>query len=272
MTHPPGPDKRRAAQTPGSAPDAMALPSVFAVAKMIDHSLLRPELTTETFQAGCELAARYDTASVCVRPSDVAEAVAILTGTGVLVGTVVGFPHGSATTTTKVAETRELITTGAQEIDMVLHIGRLRSGQTTYVQDDIAAVVAAAQGRTVKVILENAYLDRDQKILGCRLAETAGADFVKTSTGFAGSGATLVDIILMRSAVSDHVQVKAAGGVRSLDTLLSLLAAGATRFGATATATILDDLNTRHVEGRQGSGQSQDVAGTTVDDIARGDR
>lgn len=210
------------------------------IAKLIDHSLLRPDLTTAEVLAGCELAARYAVASVCVRPLDVALAVSMLAGTGVDVGTVVGFPHGSSSSATKAAETAELIGAGAAEIDMVLAIGRLLGGDTDYVLADIAAVVTAAGGRTVKVILENAYLDDGQKVLGCRLSEEAGAHFVKTSTGFADGGATAADIALMRASVSDHVQVKAAGGVRTLDTLLALHALGATRFGATATATILD--------------------------------
>ncbi|GIE47516.1 deoxyribose-phosphate aldolase [Amorphoplanes nipponensis] len=222
------------------------IPSVEQVAAMIDHSLLRPELTTAEVRHGCEVAARRRTASVCVRPGDVATAAAVLTGTGVLVGTVVGFPHGSTTTALKVAETRELIAAGAGEIDMVLAIGRLRGGETGYVLDDIAAVVAAAEGRCVKVILETAYLDAEQKVAGCRLAERAGARFVKTSTGFAPGGATAADIRLMRATVSPAVAVKASGGVRTLDTLLELAAAGATRFGATATEAILDDLAARH--------------------------
>ncbi|MEW2386462.1 deoxyribose-phosphate aldolase [Micromonospora sp. NPDC047707] len=211
------------------------------IAKMIDHSLLRPELTTDDVRRGCEIAGSRQVASVCVRPSDVGIAKAELSGTGVLVGTVAGFPHGDTRTTIKVAETRELVEAGADEVDMVLHIGRLRSGDTAYVHDDIAAVVAAAQGRIVKVILENAYLTDDEKITGCRLAEQAGAHFVKTSTGFAPGGATLADIRLMRAAVSPPIKVKAAGGVRTLDTLLTLHEAGATRFGATATEAILDD-------------------------------
>jgi len=222
------------------------IPSVTQVAKMIDHSLLRPDLTTEEVLQGCEVAARRGTASVCVRPSDVQPAADVLAGTGVLVGTVVGFPHGSTTTAAKVAETRALVAAGASEIDMVLHIGRLRGGEAGYVHDDIAAVVAAAEGRCVKVILENAYLTDEQKIDGCVLAERAGAQFVKTSTGFAPSGATLSDIRLMRVTVSPSIEVKAAGGVRSLDTLLALAEAGATRFGATATEAILDDLAARH--------------------------
>jgi deoxyribose-phosphate aldolase len=222
-----------------------ALPQTAVVAKMIDHSLLRPELTTDEVRAGCALAAGYGTASVCVRPSDVRLAVASLAGTGVLVGTVVGFPHGSTTTATKVAETRELVAAGATEIDVVLHTGRLLDGDTAYVQDDIAAVVEAADGHTVKVILENALLDRERKVLGCRLSEAACAHYVKTSTGFAGGGATAEDIALMRATVSTHVGVKAAGGVRTLDTLLEFANLGATRFGATATAAILNDLVAR---------------------------
>jgi len=221
------------------------LPETAAVAAMIDHSLLRPELTREEVRAGCALAARYRTASVCVRPSDVGLAAAALAGTGVLVGTVVGFPHGSHTTATKVAETRELVAAGAAEIDVVVHVGRLLDGDADHVRDDIAAVVAAAEGRTVKVILENALLDRTAKVLGCRLTEGAGAHYVKTSTGFAGGGATAEDIALMRASTAPHIGVKAAGGVRTLDRLLELAALGATRFGATATAAILDDLHAR---------------------------
>lgn len=220
------------------------------VAGMIDHSLLRPDLTTDEVLAGCATAACHAVASVCVRPSDVPLAVAALDGTGVLVGTVVGFPHGSTTTAVKATETAVLVEAGAHELDMVLPIGRLRSGEDGYVYDDIAAVVAAAAGRTVKVILENAYLTDARKVAGCRLAEQAGAAFVKTGTGFAPTGATLADVRLMRAAVSPSVQVKAAGGVRTLDTLLALHAAGATRFGATATEAILAELAARERAGR----------------------
>ncbi|GAA2325916.1 deoxyribose-phosphate aldolase [Dactylosporangium salmoneum] len=215
------------------------------VAKMIDHSLLRPELTTADIHRGCDIAARRAVASVCVRPSDAGLARTALAGTGVLVGSVAGFPHGDTLTAVKAAETRALVDAGADEIDMVLHIGRLRDGDAAYVRDDIAAVVAAAQGRTVKVILENAYLADEQKVAACRLAEEAGAHFVKTSTGFAPGGATLADIQLMRASVSPHIEIKAAGGVRTLDTLLTLHEAGATRFGATATEAILDELAAR---------------------------
>jgi deoxyribose-phosphate aldolase len=222
-----------------------AMHTVDAVAKMIDHSLLQPQLTTIDIKAGCALAARYDVASVCVRPSDIPLAATLLGSTGVLVGTVAGFPHGSSATPIKVAETRLAIEQGAAEIDMVLNIGRLRSADLTFVEDDIRAVVTAAAGAPVKVILENAYLTDEQKVAGCQAAERAGAHFVKTSTGFAGGGATMDDLRLMRASVSKAVHVKAAGGVRSLDVLLAMADIGVTRFGATATAQILDDLDHR---------------------------
>jgi deoxyribose-phosphate aldolase len=211
------------------------------VAKTIDHSLLRPELTHAEVEEGCLLAKKYDVASVCVKPSDVVRAVSILKGSDVAVGTVIGFPHGAHTTATKVFEAQDALTNGATELDMVLNIGALRSGQADFVRDDIAAVVASAKGKAiVKVILEMAYLTHDEKVLGCQLVEQAGGHFVKTSTGFAPSGATVEDIRLMRATVSPHVQVKAAGGVRTLEALLTMLEAGATRAGATATAPILD--------------------------------
>ena len=217
------------------------------VAGTIDHSLLRPELTCGEVLAGCELAAAYRVASVCCRPLDVAACRDALSGSGVAVGTVVGFPHGASTTAVKAAEARRALDDGAVELDMVLAIGWLRSGQDAYVQDDIAAVVAAArpQGAVVKVILENAYLTDEEKVRGCRLTERAGADYVKTSTGFAPSGSSMDDLRLMRASVSDRVKVKAAGGIRTLDLLVEGLNAGMDRCGATATAAIIDDLRRR---------------------------
>jgi deoxyribose-phosphate aldolase len=217
------------------------------VAKTIDHSLLRPELDDAFVEEGCRLAARYDVASVCVRPADVRRAKAILEGTDVAVGTVVGFPHGSHTTETKVFEARRALEDGATELDMVINIGALRSGRDEDVRRDIEAVVEVghAAGALVKVILENAYLTDEEKERGSRLVEAAGADFVKTSTGFAPSGATHEDLALMRRTVSDRVQVKAAGGVRTLDALIAVMDLGVTRVGATATATILDDFRAR---------------------------
>ena len=211
------------------------------VAKTIDHSLLRPELDLATVREGVELAVRYDVASATVRPADVAEAAEMVAGSDVLVSTVVGFPHGSHTTQTKAAETAELIAAGADEIDMVLNIGRLISGDDAYVEQDIRAVVEAAQGRPVKVIFENAYLDDAQKIRACGLTAAAGAGFVKTSTGFAPSGATLEDLKLMREHSPAHIQVKAAGGVRTFERLMEVREIGVTRVGATATKAILDD-------------------------------
>ena len=217
------------------------------LAKTIDHSLLRPELDDAFIEAGCLLAKEYDVASVCVRPVDVRRAAAILDGTDVAVGTVVGFPHGSSTTATKVFEASDALANGATELDMVIPIGALRSGRDQDVQDDIAAVtsVAHAGGALVKVILENAYLSDDEKERGSRLVEAAGADFVKTSTGYAPSGATHEDLALMRRVTSPSVQVKAAGGVRTLDDLLAVMALGVTRIGATQTKAILDDYRAR---------------------------
>jgi deoxyribose-phosphate aldolase len=217
------------------------------VAKAIDHSLLRPELDDSFVTDGCRLAAEYDVASVCVRPADVARAAGLLAGTDVAVGTVIGFPHGSVKTATKVFEARVALDDGATELDMVINIGALKSGRDADVQADIAAVVEVAHsaGAIVKVILENAYLTDGEKVRGCRLAEAAGADFVKTSTGFAPGGATHEDLALMRRTVSPHVQVKAAGGVRTLDGLLEVMALGVTRIGATQTKPIIDDFRAR---------------------------
>lgn len=221
------------------------------VAKTIDHSLLRPELDDQFIDDGCRLAAKYEVASVCCRPADVPRAVELLAGTSVAVGTVIGFPHGGTTTEVKVFEAEQALRSGATELDMVINIGALRSGRDAYVRDEIAAIVAVAHpaGAIVKVILENAYLDDEQKVRGCKLVEAAGADFVKTSTGFAPTGATHEDLALMRRSVSPHIGVKAAGGVRTLDALLAVMELGVTRIGATATATILDDFRSRKAVG-----------------------
>ena len=220
------------------------------IAKMIDHSLLRPELTEQEIIEGCEIAKKYNVASVCCRPSDVALAKKILAGSEVKVGAVVGFPHGSHRTETKVFEAELALKDGAEELDMVIHIGKLRSRDFDYVKKDIQAVVEVAHrhGAIVKVILENCYLTDELKQIGCRLAEEAGADFVKTSTGFAPGGATIEDLILMRQSVSPKVQVKAAGGVRDLDAALRVREVGATRFGATKTVEILEECKRRKAQ------------------------
>jgi deoxyribose-phosphate aldolase len=215
------------------------------LAGSIDHSLLKPTLTTDDIRSGCKLAADYQVVSVCVRPADVTLAASELTGTGVAVGTVVSFPHGDSTTSIKVAEAEKAMEDGAVELDMVLNIGWLLSGQDEDVQADIAAVVDASGDAIVKVIFENAYLTDEQKIRACHLSEAAGADYVKTSTGYAPSGATIEDLRLMRANTSPRMKVKAAHGVRTLDALLAVIEAGADRCGATATATMLDDYRDR---------------------------
>src|SRR5512142_282466 len=217
------------------------------IAKTIDHSLLRPELDDAFIEAGCALAARYDVASVCVRPADVRRATELLAGTDVAVGTTIGFPHGNHRTETKVFEARQALADGATELDMVLPIGALKSGRDADVESDIAAVVDVGHeaGAIVKVIFENAYLSDDEKVRACHLAESAGADFVKTSTGFAPSGATHDDLRLMRANTSPHVRIKAAGGVRTLDALLAVMELGVTRIGATATETIIEEFRAR---------------------------
>jgi deoxyribose-phosphate aldolase len=236
-------------------PESIILPASIAslsyaqVAKTLDHSLLRPELTQFEMRAGCELAREYDVASVCISPASVALAARILQGSDVRVGTVIGFPHGYCASGVKVLEARQAMNDGATELDMVLNIGWLRSGLDDQVREDIQAVVSEARGKAlVKVILENAYLTDDEKRKGCQIAEAAGADFVKTSTGFAPSGATLADLRLMRAAVSSRVQVKAAGGIRTLDAVIDVLNTGATRIGATASKAILDEFRARKAQ------------------------
>ncbi len=213
------------------------------IAKMIDHSLLRPNLTDEDVRAGCAVARKYGVASVCCAPSHVALVKELLAGSSVLVSTVIGFPHGYNTTATKVFEAERAIDDGAVELDMVLNISKLLSRDFGYVEKDIAAVCAAAHGRgaIVKVILENCYLTDELKEKACGIAERAGADFVKTSTGFGSGGATFADLRLMRRSVSEKVQVKAAGGIRELDTALLVREIGGTRFGCTTTAAVLEE-------------------------------
>ena len=231
------------------------------IAKTIDHSLLRPELDDQFVEDNIRLALEYDVASVTMRPIDVEKAVAMVHGSDVKVGTVVGFPHGNHLTSTKVFETDRALEQGALEIDMVIKIGALKSGRDQDVEDDIRAVVEAshAGGAIVKVIFENAYLTDDEKIRACRMTEAAGAEFVKTSTGFAPTGATHEDLRLMRANTGAHVQVKAAGGVRTLDALLAVMDIGVTRVGATATKTILDDFKARKA-GNGGDAESSSSA------------
>ena len=213
------------------------------IAQMIDHSLLRPELTEEDVRKGCEIAKKYKVATVCCRPSEVDLVKQLLQSSDVKTTTVVGFPHGYNKTETKVFEAKQAIEDGAVELDMVINIGRLLDGDYDYVKKDIQAIVETAHRNSVmvKVIFENFYLTDEQKKIACRLSEEAGVDFVKTSTGFAGGGATIEDLQLMRASVSEKVQVKAAGGVRDMEMALKVREIGCTRFGATRTDTILEE-------------------------------
>lgn len=230
-----------------------AQPSVRDLARMIDHSLLHPTTTDAQFDAGCALAARFGVATVCVKPCDVPRAVQLLRGTKVLVCSVIGFPHGNSHTAIKVLETELAIREGAKEIDMVASAGKLLSGDLRYVGDDIKAVndACVSRGAILKVIFENDYLTDAQIVQLCEICTAIGVAFVKTSTGYgfvkqpSGDynyrGATEHHLKLMRAHCSEKIQIKAAGGIRTLDELLRARAAGATRIGASATETILSE-------------------------------
>lgn len=221
------------------------------VADVIDHSLLRPDINVKELVEGCELARKYKCISVCVRPSDLPIVARELSGSKVLITTVIGFPHGTCTTEAKVFETLDAIEKGAVEVDMVMNIGRMLSDEYGFVEKDIRAVVQAAHSRNalVKVIFENYYLNDQQKETACRLSEQAGADFVKTSTGYAPGGATIEDLKLMRRCCSPAVKVKAAGGVKDLDAALAVIATGTVRIGTRSTSEILDEAIRREREG-----------------------
>lgn len=212
------------------------------IAKMIDHSLLNPVMTDADLEQGCKLAREYDVASVCIKPYAVPQAARWLEGSTVAVGTTIGFPHGSAATVIKVQEAKAAMAGGARELDMVVNIGKVLGRDWQYVRDDIAAVVAVAheQGAIVKVIFENCFLQNEHKEALCRICGEVGADFVKTSTGYGDGGATDEDLKLMRRCSPPRVQIKAAGGIRTLERLLVVRALGVTRVGATATKAILD--------------------------------
>lgn len=232
------------------------------LAGMIDHSLLHPTMTDRDLEEGCRLAAKYRVVSVCLKPYAVQRAVELLAGTGVRVGTVVGFPHGSSATEVKRFETALACRDGATEIDMVINVGKALSGDWAFVEADIRAVCeeAHSHGALVKVIFENDFLPSDElKVRLCEICEGAGAEFVKTSTGYGfvkqpdGTynyrGATEADLRLMRANCSPKVQVKAAGGVRDLDGLIKVRDLGGTRCGATATAAMLDEYHRRSTAG-----------------------
>jgi deoxyribose-phosphate aldolase len=218
-----------------------------AIAKMLDHSLLQQTLTDAELEQGCLLAREYDVASVCIKPYAVRRAAQLLAGSTVAVGTTIGFPHGGHVTAIKVAEAQQAMSDGARELDMVVNIGKVLSKDWCYVADDVRAVVETAhqRGALVKVIFENCFLADEHKEQLCRICGEVGADFVKTSTGYGATGATDEDLKLMRRCSPPHVQVKAAGGVRTFDRLLAVRALGVTRVGATATRPILDECKAR---------------------------
>jgi len=244
------------------------------VANMIDHSLLSPALTWNELDNGIALALAYDVASVCILPYALPHCAQRLRGSNVRASSTVGFPHGGHTTAIKLAEARQALADGAQELDMVVNISKVLSRDWSYVGSDIAAVVdlTHSAGQKVKVIFENAYLKDEHKIRLCEICAELRADWVKTSTGYAPSGATDADLALMRQHSPPHVQVKAAGGIRDLDALLRVRALGVTRCGATRTASILDEARRRlalsPIEIQSGNG-GINPAFTLVGDLPR---
>ena len=217
------------------------------ISKMIDHSLLNPTLTVPELEAGCKLAIQYDVASVCILPYYQQRCAEILLGSGVKASTTIGFPHGGHTTDVKLAEAQQALAEGCHELDMVVNISQVLSGNWDYVRQEIKGVVDLAHqaGQKMKVIFENAYLKDEHKIRLCEICGDVNADWVKTSTGYAPSGATMDDLKLMRKHSPPHVQVKAAGGIRDLDTLLAVRAIGVSRCGASKTKEMLDEAKRR---------------------------
>lgn len=217
------------------------------IAKMIDHSLLNPTLTIDDLEKGCQLARDYDVASVCIMPYYLRRCAEMLSGSTVQPSTTIGFPHGAHATVTKVAEAQQALADGGTELDLVVNISQVLSGRWDYVREDLKAVIEVthAAGQKVKVIFENCYLKEEQKIRLCQICAEVKADWVKTSTGYGTGGATLEDLKLMRQHSPPHVQVKAAGGVRDLDTLLKVRELGVSRVGATRTADMLEECRKR---------------------------
>ena len=214
------------------------------IAKMIDHSLLKPNLTDEEIVQGCRIAHEYNVATVCVRPGDVKMVKEVLKESEVMVTTVIGFPHGTTTTNTKLEETKEAIQNGAVELDLVLHIGKLKSGNYEYVKEEIEKITRYAHSKNVKikVIFENCYLSDQEKIKACEICNQVNVDWVKTSTGYGTGGAEEKDLKLMRKHCKPEIQIKAAGGVRTLERAIEMKKIGCTRIGASATVDILERL------------------------------
>lgn len=225
------------------------------IARMIDHTLLKPDATPQQIEQLCAEARAYGFASVCVNPSYVPLCARLLHGSDAAVCTVIGFPLGATSTPAKVFEAEQAIRDGAREVDMVLHVGHLRAGDANYVREDIRQVADAAHagGALCKVILETSMLTDDEKVAACKLAVEAGADFVKTSTGFGGGGATVADVRLMREVVGDRAGVKASGGVRSFADAQAMIEAGATRIGTSSGVAIV-----REEQGHSATSEKQD--------------
>ena len=212
------------------------------LAQMMDHTLLKADATDQQLKTLCEEAKAFETWSVCINPSNIDRAKDYLEGSDVKLCTVVGFPLGQMTSEAKAYETAEAIFKGADEIDMVINVGRVKDGDFEYVREDIQAVVNAAQGKLTKVILETCLLDSEEIATVCKIAQAAGADFVKTSTGFSTGGATIEDVRLMRETVGPDMGVKASGGIRTLKDALAMIEAGATRLGVSASVSILKEM------------------------------
>jgi deoxyribose-phosphate aldolase len=221
--------------------------SYIDIAKMIDHSLLNPALTEKELELGCQIALQYDVASVCIMPFYLKRCAVILAGSNVKAGTTVGFPHGIQLAAVKVKEATLALKDGAAELDMVVNISKVLSGDWDYVHQEIKAVldITHKAGQKIKIIFENCYLKNEEKIRLCEICGELGADWVKTSTGYGPGGASIEDVRLMRAHSPAHVQVKAAGVIRNLDFLLELRAAGATRIGASRTVELLEEVKRR---------------------------
>ncbi len=221
------------------------------ISAMLDHSMLQPFLTETDIRKGCDIALLHQTASVCARPADMRLVARLLEGSPVAPCTVIGFPHGTHRKDVKLFETQRALEDGCRELDMVLHVGKLKAGKHAYVEDDIQAICALAHDAKaiVKVILETCYLSNQKIAAACQIAERSGADFVKTSTGYGSAGATAAHVHLMRNSVSPHVKVKASGGIRTLETVLEMRAAGADRCGVSATEAIMQQALARAAEG-----------------------
>lgn len=215
------------------------------IAKTLDHSVLKPEVTAADIEAGASIAKKYDTASYCIQGANVAQAAKLLAGSTVPVCATVGFPHGAITSAAKAFEATEATRNGASEVDMVINVGALINGDDELVESDIRAVAEAAHagGAHLKVILETALLTEEQIVRACKLSESAGADFVKTSTGFSTAGATLENVRLMKVTVGDRLRVKASGGVRTVDQVIDFIEAGVSRCGTSNAEAILLEFN-----------------------------